>query len=151
MRYRLTLIGILASLILACVAGASEQTPAGKSVPLDLRQPLKNASLRVESIAFAKPQEVTINGVKRTVQKAIEFTVTSSEPILARALDPEIIVNNLRVRDYRYQDARTLVFTLYEPDKVRDGAEVRLQYGTDEATRTPLGRLKLVEVKKVTR
>lgn len=140
MRTRLFL-GSLAifGLGLGVAASAQEKQPPKEKQAVVLRQPLKEARLEVQRVRLKKPAEIVEHGVKREVTVVLEFRVTSSQAIPVRALDPVLMVGEVPLRDYRYEDHdRTLVFTLYDPEKAKDGAAVYLQFGNDAASRTEL-------------
>ena len=114
-----------------------------------LRQPLKEAHLEVQRVHLKKPVEVIERGVKREVSIVLEFRVSSSQAIPVRALDPVLMVGEVPIREYRYEDRdRTLVFTLYDPEKAKDGAPVYLQFGNDAASRTELQSFRASAVKE---
>ena len=93
--------------------------------------------------------EVVEEGTKRTVSVVLEFHVTSSQPIPVRALDPVLVVGEVSVREYRYEDRdHSLVFTLFDPEKAKDGAAIYLQFGTDTSTRTELQTFRAAAVKE---
>lgn len=118
---------------------AQEKQPPKEKQAVVLRQPLKEARLEVQRVRLKKPAEVVEQGVKREVSVVLEFRVTSSQSIPVRALDPVLMVGEVPLREYRYEDRdRALVFTLYDPEKAKDGAAVYLQFGSDAASRTEL-------------
>src|SRR5690242_3449083 len=85
-----------------------------------LRQPLKEGRLEVQRVRLKKPAEVVEQGVKREVSVVLEFRVTS-QAIPVRALDPVLVVGEVSLREYRYEDHdHALVFTLYDPEKAKD-------------------------------
>lgn len=118
---------------------AQEKQPPKEKQAVVLRQPLKEARLEVQRVRLKKPLEVVEQGVKREVSVVLEFRVTSSQSIPVRALDPVLMVGEVPLREYRYEDRdRALVFTLYDPEKAKDGAAIYLQFGNDAASRTEL-------------
>ena len=150
MRPRL-LLGSLAvfGLGVGVSAFAQEKQPPKEKQTVVLRQPLKEARLEVQRVHLKKPAEVVEQGVKREVSVVLEFRVTSSQVIPVRALDPVIMVGEVRVREYRYEDHdRALVFTLYDPEKAKDGAAVYLQFGNDASSRTELQSFRAAAVKE---
>lgn len=150
MRPRL-LLGSLAifGLGVGVPAFAQEKQPPKEKQTVVLRQPLKEARLEVQRVRLKKPAEVIEQGVKREVSVVLEFRVTSSQAIPVRALDPVLTVGEVPVREYRYEDHdRVLVFTLYNPEKVKDGAAVYLQFGNDAASRTELQTFRANAVKE---
>lgn len=82
----------------------------------------------------------------------MEFRVSTEAPIPVRALDPVLLLGDVRVEDYRYENEdRSLVFRLYDLDalgKVREDVEIILQFGDDESTRTSLGAFRDAKVKE---
>lgn len=125
-----------------------KQAPKEKQT-LILRQPLKEARLEVQRVRLKKPAEVVEQGVKREVSVVLEFRVSSSQAIPVRALDPVLTVGDVPIREYRYEDRdRTLVFTLYDPEKAKDGAAVYLQFGNDPASRTELQSFRAAAIKE---
>lgn len=131
------------------VASAQEKQPPKEKNAVVLRQPLKEARLEVQRVRLKKPAEVVERGVKREVSVVLEFRVTSSQAIPVRALDPVLMVGEVPLRDYRYEDRdRTLVFTLYDLEKAKDGAVVYLQFGNDAASRTELQTFRASAVKE---
>ena len=145
---------LLASIVI-CELGfgvaalAQEKQPPKEKQAVVLRKPLKEARLEVQRIRLKKPAEVVEQGVKREVSVVLEFRVTSSQAIPVRALDPVLMVGEAPLRDYRYEDHdRALVFTLYDPDKAKDGAAVYLQFGNDAASRTELQSFRNSAVKE---
>jgi len=80
---------------------------------------------------------------------AVEFVVTSQDRFPVRALDPVLHVGQVEVRQYRYADIanKTLVFTLFDVQKLEDDVPVYLQYGNDKRTRTELPRFHLSMMK----
>jgi hypothetical protein len=141
MRSRSLHITLLAA-ALGFAASASpqeKQPPEKKPTVIYLRQPLKEARLEVQRVHLKKPVEFVEEGAKRSVSVVLEFRVTSSQPIPVRALDPVLMVGEVSVREYRYENRdRSLVFILYDPEKAKDGATVYLQFGADASTRTEL-------------
>lgn len=130
-------------------AMAQEKQPPKEKQAVVLRQPLKEARLEVQRVHLKKPAEVVEQGVKREVSVVLEFRVTSSQAIPVRALDPVLMVGEVPLRDYRYEDHdHALVFTLYDPEKAKDGAVVYLQFGNDAASRTKLQSFRATEVKE---
>lgn len=125
------------------------QPPKEKSAAIYLRQPLKEARLEVKRVRLKKPAEVMEQGVKREVSVILEFRVTSAQAIPVRALDPVLMVGEVPLREYRYEDRdHALVFTLYDPEKAKDGAAVYLQFGNDSASRTELQSFRVSAVKE---
>jgi hypothetical protein len=121
------------------VDSAQEKQPSQEKHAVVLRQPLKEARLEVTRVRLKKPVELVEQGVKRQVSVVLEFRVSSSQAIPVRALDPVLMVGDVSLREYRYEDHdRALVFTLYDPEKAKDGAAVYLQFGNDVASRTEL-------------
>lgn len=150
MRSRL-LLGSLAifGLGFGASAFAQEKQPPKEKQTVVLRQPLKEARLEVQRVHLKKPAEVVEQGVKREVSVVLEFRVMSSQAIPVRALDPVLMVGEVPVREYRYEDHdRALVFTLYDPEKAKDGAAVYLQFGNDAASRTELQSFRTNAVKE---
>lgn len=150
MRSRAPLISLLVAAISpGALAGPQEKQPPKEKPPMiSLRQPLKEAKLEVQRVRLKKPVEVTEDGVKRSVSVVLEFRVTSSQPIPVRALDPVLVVGDVSLREYRYEDRdHSLVFTLYDPEKAKDGAPVYVQFGKDAATRTELQSFRSASVK----
>jgi len=80
----------------------------------------------------------------------LEFEVNSEDVFPARAVDPVLYIGDIEVREYRYTDTenKTLIFTCFEADKLKDNAPVYLQYENDEATRTDLPPFRRDEVGK---
>ena len=144
------LIAVALALTVSASPSPQEKQPPEKKSPVTyLHQPLKEARLEVQRIHLKKPVELVEQGVKRTVSVVLDFRVTSSQAIPARALDPVLVVGDVSVREYRYEDHdRTLVFTLYDPEKAKDGAAIYLQFGTDTATRTELQSFRAEAVKE---
>jgi hypothetical protein len=107
------------------------------SVVAQLPAAFREASYSVKMTTAASPAAAEAAKVP-----AVEFVVTSQDRFPARALDPVLHVGNLEVRQYRYADIsnKTLVFTLFELDKLNDDVPVYLQYGGDKRTRTDLPR-----------
>lgn len=133
-----------------CVAAtAQEKQPPKEKQTMVLRQPLKEARLEVQRVRLKKPAEVIEQGVKREVSVVLEFRVTSAQAIPVRALDPVLMVGEIPLRDYRYEDRdHALVFTLYDPERAKDGAAVYLQFGNDAASRTELQSFRASAVKE---
>lgn len=130
---------VICGLGIGGAALAQEKQPPKEKQAVVLRQPLKEARLEVQRVRLKKPAEVVEQGVKREVSVVLEFRVTSSQSIPVRALDPVLMVGEVPLREYRYEDRdRALVFTLYDPEKAKDGAAVYLQFGNDAASRTEL-------------
>ena len=128
---------------------AQEKQPPKEKQAVVLRQSLKEARLEVQRVRLKKPAEVVEHGVKREVSDVLEFRVTSSQAIPVRALDPVLMVGEVPIREYRYEDHdRALVFTLYDPEKAKDGAAVYLQFGNDAASRTELQSFRAAAVKE---
>jgi hypothetical protein len=151
MRSRSLLISLFAASITFTASALSQQKqPPEKKPPVAtyLHQPLKEARLEALRVHLKKPMEIVEQGVKRTVSVVLEFRVISSQAIPARALDPVLVVGDISVREYRYENRdRSLVFTLYDPEKAKDGAEVYLQFGTDASTRTQFQSFRAEAVK----
>ncbi|MBL8234638.1 MAG: hypothetical protein JNL98_39430 [Bryobacterales bacterium] len=76
----------------------------------------------------------------------LEFTVTSEEAFPIRAIDPVLRVGREEISGYRYENSKTLVFKSIESDTLQDGAQMVLQFGNDEDTRTDLGRFRRAEI-----
>lgn len=95
----------------------------------------------VKEVEVDKPTE---SGATTKV-KAVEFSVTGKEAFPVRALDPVLHVGSIEVRQYRYADMenKTLIFTLFEPEKLSDDASIYLQYENDETTKTDLPKFRL--------
>lgn len=130
-------------------AMVQEKQPPKEKQAVVLRQPLKEARLDVQRVHLKKPAEVVEQGVKREVSVVLEFRVTSSQAIPVRALDPVLMVGEVPIRDYRYEDHdRILVFTLYDPEKAKEGAAVYLQFGKDAGSRTELQSFRASAVKE---
>jgi hypothetical protein len=130
-------------------AFSQEKQPPKEKQTVVLRQPLKEARLEVHRVRLKKPAEVVEQGVKREVSVVLEFRVTSSQAIPVRALDPVLMVGEVPIREYRYEDHdRTLVFTLYDPEKAKDGAAIYLKFGNDAASRTELQSFRTSAVKE---
>jgi hypothetical protein len=126
-----------------------KQPPKEKPPVVYLRQPLKEGRLEVQRVRLKKPAEVVEQGVKREVSVVLEFRVTSSQAIPVRALDPVLVVGDVSLREYRYEDHdHALVFTLYDPEKAKEGAAVYLQFGNDTASRTELQSFRASAVKE---
>ena len=126
-----------------------KQPPKEKPVVVNLRQALREARLEVTRVRLKKPAEVVERGVKREVSVVLEFRVTSSQAIPVRALDPVLVVGDVSLREYRYEDHdHALVFTLYDPERAKDGAAVYLQFGNDAASRTELQSFHAAVVKE---
>lgn len=140
MRPRLLLASLaIFGLGFSVVASEQEKQPLQGKHAVMLRQPLKEARLEVTRVRLKKPVEVVEQGVKREVSVVLEFRVSSSQAIPVRALDPVLMVGEVPLRDYRYEDHdRALVFTLYDPEKAKEGAAAYLQFGNDVASRTEL-------------
>jgi len=149
MRAQSLLISLaISGLVFGATVFRQEKEPPKEKTPINLRQPLKKAGLEVQRVHLKKPVEVVEEGAKRTVSVVLEFRVTSSQPIPVRALDPVLVVGEVTVREYRYEDHdHSLVFTLYNPAKAKDGATVYLQFGTDTASRTELQSFRAAAVK----
>jgi hypothetical protein len=150
MRSRTLFIPLIAAAIgFAASASPQEKQPPEKKPPvIYLHQPLKEAKLEVQRVHLKKPVELVEEGVKRSVSVVLEFRVTSSQPIPVRALDPVLVVGEVSIREYRYENRdRALVFTLYDPEKAKDGAAIHLQFGTDASTRTDLQSFRAEAVK----
>ena len=150
MRQRLHLASLaIFGLGFGVAASAQEKQPPKEKQAAVLRQPLKEARLEVQRVRLKKPAEVVEQGIKREVSIVLEFRVTSSQAIPSRALDPVLMVGEVPLREYRYEDHdRSLVFTLYDPEKARDGATVYLQFGNDAASRTALQSFRASAVKE---
>lgn len=100
----------------------------------------RGSRVRIKRLARLVPQkEAPETGV-------LEFTVTSEEPFPVRAVDPVLRIGTEELAGYRYENSRTLVFKGVESEQLRDGAEMILQYGKDEETRTELGRFRRSEI-----
>lgn len=151
MRSRSLIIPLIVSAMgfAASASTQEKQPPKEKPKVIYLRQPLKEARLEVQRVRLKKPMEVVEEGTKRTVSVVLEFHVTSSQPIPVRALDPVLVVGEVSVREYRYEDRdHSLVFTLFDPEKAKDGAAIYLQFGTDTSTRTELQTFRAAAVKE---
>lgn len=150
MRPRLLLASLaIFGLGFTVVASAQEKQPPQERHTVVLRQPLKEARLEVTRVRLKKPAEVVEQGVKREVSVVLEFRVSSSQAIPVRALDPVLMVGDVSVREYRYEDHdHALVFTLYDQEKAKDGATVYLQFGNDAASRTELQLFRTSAVKE---
>jgi hypothetical protein len=139
MRSRSLLIPLLAAAMgfAAAASPQEKQPPEKKTAVISLRQPLKEARLEIQRVHLKKPVEVVEEGTKRSVSVVLEFRVTASQPIPVRALDPVLVVGEFSLRDYRYENRdRSLIFTLYAPEKTKEGAAIYLQFGNDAGTRT---------------
>jgi len=150
MRSRSLFILLLAAPItFSASALPQEKQPPEKKPPVTyLHQPLKDAKLEAQRIHLKKPVEIIEEGVKRTVSVVLEFRVTSSQAIPVRALDPVLVVGEVSIREYRYENRdRSLVFTLYDPEKAKDGAAAYLQFGTDASTRTEFESFRSAAIK----
>lgn len=86
------------------------------------------------------------NQVEGQSTGVLEFTVTSEETFPIRAIDPVLRVGREEVTSYRYENSKTLVFKNIESDALQDGAQMVLQFGNDEDTRTDLGRFRRAEI-----
>lgn len=147
---------ITATAVLCLLAGLaaygqpSAEAPA--TAPLKLNQPITGARLTVERVSLKSPMEVLEAGRKRQVKEVLEFRVTSSEPIEARALDPVLYVGKTKVTDYRYEDdGRTVVFSLTDTKKAQDGAPTYVQFGDQVSTKTPLQKFSRKQAKELQR
>jgi hypothetical protein len=139
---------LLASL--AAYGQPSAEAPATASVKLN--QPIPGAKLSVERVSLTTPMEVLEAGRKRQVKEVLEFRVTSSEPIEARALDPVLYVGKTKVTDYRYEDdGRTVVFSMTDTKKAQDGAPTFVQFGDQVSTKTPLQKFSRKQAKEMRR
>ena len=70
----------------------------------------------------------------------VVFELIAEERWPIRGLDPALHIGGVVVDAYRYGNAENtlLIFTCYQPDALKEGAEVHLQYGGDETSRTEL-------------
>lgn len=70
----------------------------------------------------------------------LHFDVTAEERWPIRALDPALHVGDVALESYRFLDEenKTLRFTCYDPSRLQDGAQVFVQYGSDQNSRTDL-------------
>ncbi|MCI0426948.1 MAG: hypothetical protein L0Z46_02900 [Nitrospiraceae bacterium] len=119
---------------------------------VELNRPIKGAKLAVQRVKLSKPMQFIDGKVSKTTSEVLEFRVTASEPIMARALDPVLHVGKTRVTEYRYEnDGRTLVFVLPEPAKALEGAETYVQFAGDKETRTDLGKLSRKDITTTSR
>jgi hypothetical protein len=131
-------------------AYGQSSTEAPVTVPLKLNQPIPGAKMTVERISL-KMQAMDI-GEKPPVSEILEFRVTSSETIAARALDPVLYVGKTKITDYRYEDdGRTLVFSLTDANKAQEGAPIYLQFGDQASTMTPLHNFVRKQAKELQR
>ena len=128
----------------------SAEAPA--TAQIKLNQPIPGAKLTVERVSLTTPMEVLEAGRKRQVKEVLEFRVTSSEPIEARALDPVLYVGKTKVTEYRYEDdGRTVVFLLTDTKKAQDGASTYIQFGDQVSTKTPLQKFSRKQAKEIKR
>ncbi|MBI3210860.1 MAG: hypothetical protein HYZ37_18400 [Candidatus Solibacter usitatus] len=113
----------------------------------------KFATMLGLSLAFGVSARGGFRGAKYKVRRAggrsaqqqgppqnLQFEVSAEEPFPVRALDPVLHIGDYEVRDYRYGNMENtmLLFTCSEAEQLKDGAEVYLQYGNDERSRTSL-------------
>jgi hypothetical protein len=95
--------------------------------------------------AAAKPTRASLK-IRRTAAKSAkgasiyDFAVTADAPFPVRALDPVLVIGEVTLRDYRYQDIEnlTLIFTCSEPEKLVSGAVSYVIYEGDESSRLDL-------------
>jgi hypothetical protein len=142
----------LLALFSSCGAQEPSPTSPGTTTAISLHEPVKDAHLNARLVRLREPVVFIKDGQERRTNEVLEFAVTAAQQIPVRALDPVLWVGDIPVREYRYaNEDRTLVFTLFEPAKVRDQAPVHLQFGNDEATRTKLGAFRGKAIKRTTR
>ncbi|HSE57158.1 MAG TPA: hypothetical protein VLA99_00480 [Nitrospiraceae bacterium] len=153
MRQAKTMAATAVFCLLASAVAYGESSPeAPGEAQVKLNQPIPGAKLTVERVSLTTPMEVLEAGRKRQVKEVLEFRVTSSQPIEARALDPVLYVGKTKVTDYRYEDdGRTVVFSLTDTKKAQDGAPTYVQFGDQVSTRTPLQKFSRKQAKEMTR
>ena len=98
------------------------------------------ASFKGARYQARKAVRVSSRDGRAATDNIVEFTVTADEPFPVRALDPVLHVGGYEVREYRYANMEntSLIFTAFDPDSLKDGAAVYLQYENDTRTRTEL-------------
>lgn len=131
--------------------GGEAEKPASAKV-VDLQAPLRGVALEVARVKLKQPVEITVAGARKKVDRLLEFRLRMAEPFPVRALDPVLSVGKVKLREYRYEDdGRTLVFSLPEVEKARDGAALRFEFEGDPATATAVGIYRAKAAKDVTR
>lgn len=92
-----------------------------------------------------KAQRLRASGASKLAESAPEngpvlFELTAEERWPIRGLDPVLYVGGVAIDSYRYGNAENtvLIFTCYQPEALKEGAYVHLQYGGDETSRTEL-------------
>jgi hypothetical protein len=155
MRGHIGVIVLRATLLLSIIPAANATEPP--STPdtrqtVNLNRPLRDASMTVQHVVLQEPVEFVDGDRKKKATEILEFRVSSSDVIPARALDPVLYVGKTRVTEYHFEDdGRTLVFSLFDQGKAKDGALSYLQFGDERSTRTPLPKLVRKHMKEVRR
>src|SRR5262245_19957603 len=93
-----------------------DQRPGERAV--DLGRAPRGLRVSGRLIRLRNPITGMLDGQRRLVNQYVEFRVSASEPIPARALDPVLTIGPRVVTSYEYEDPRTLLFHEYEPEKL---------------------------------
>lgn len=126
-----TLRAFLAYIIAGIVAGACGQNDSdrGHSTGSLLYGELTNMKVEVRRVRLRDPISVRQAGEVVRTSEIVEFEVSAAEPILARALDPVLVVGPRVVIEYGYERQNTLVFVEPRPELLPAEARIAFRWG----------------------
>lgn len=101
--------------------------------PVNLAKIPVIVSVEGQVVNFKKSQTFKFNGITKDINQVIEYHIKTKEPIVARAIDPVLVIGDRQVTIYRYSnsDPNVIIFTDLEPEKTleRESQEIHLQWG----------------------
>ncbi|MGZ8911095.1 MAG: hypothetical protein ACXW09_14065 [Methylococcaceae bacterium] len=130
-KYYFTLLSVA---LLLCSIGVE----AGQKTNVNLNSIPKGLKIEAQIVSLKEPIKALIDNKTVSISRLIEYRVSSSEPIPARAIDPVVMVGERAVTRYRYEKPNVIVFTDYESEKMLEKQDVRFQWGSS-SPRPPSG------------
>jgi hypothetical protein len=101
-------------------------------------RPVKGARYKAQRVRGSVRESKLAESTPENGPVVFELTAEERWPI--RGLDPVLHVGGVVIDSYRFGNAENtvLIFTCYQPEALKEGAYVHLQYGGDETSRTDL-------------
>jgi hypothetical protein len=133
---------LAASAANAAPMGPTRQAPPAR--PAADPPPRPTYTLRVFPLAPSDRPATAENGAGEMVpaERPVAIEIEASQPWRARALDPILSVDALRFRRYEFVSPNVLRFVAAEGGLVPEDAEVSIQYGKHESSKSIMRRAK---------
>jgi hypothetical protein len=132
------LVAALALLsVTSCSSPSSSNTSSSTAAPKEegsmgsTKWALADLQISARQVELSSPRKVRVGDASVQASRVIEFELSASAPIPARALDPVVVVGDHLVREYSYNAPNVIVFVEPVPDSLPDGQQVFFQWGTD--------------------